>query len=112
MIQKEYPLTVTSGVLVTSARELLPGEWLAGLRAGGGLTGHAHIQDGVSLTGPFNDVYDRDDKIFKWKLTTSGAFHLINNGLECQFVRFRLDEAPVINTTIYLRVTQKGIGDS
>jgi hypothetical protein len=107
MIQKEYALPLASGSFTTGAHELLPGEWLAGLRAGGDLTGNIHIQDGVTLAGPFNDVYDREDKLFKWKATTSGAYHLINNGLECQFVRFRVDQAATTNTTIYLRVTQK-----
>lgn len=111
MIQKEYALVIATGAVNSTAVQLLPGEWLAGFRVANDLGGNLHIEDGDSLTGPFRVCYDRDDKQFKWTTLTTGAYHIINGGLESQIVRFTAS-APVASTvTIYLRVTQKGIGN-
>ncbi len=109
MIQLEYPLVIVSGAVNSTAVQLLPGEWLAGFRVSNNIGGNIHIEDGDSLTGPFRTCYDRDDKQFKWTTLTSGAYHIINGGLESQIVRFTASSPVASTMTIYLRVTQKGI---
>jgi len=107
MIQKEYALVIASGTKNSTAVQLLPGEWLAGFRVANNLGGNLHIEDGSSLTGPFYKCYDREDKEFKWTTLTSGGYHVINNGLESEIVRFNASQSVSADATIFLRVTQK-----
>jgi hypothetical protein len=111
MIQREYPLVIASGTIHSTAVQLLPGEWLAGFRVGNSFGGNLHIEDGETLAGPFRTCYDRDDKQFKWTTLASGAYHIINGGLESSIVRFTASSPVAKDETIFLRVTQKNTGN-